>query len=135
NNYGQHMTGHQEETAITNAAIGQFYGPNIHNGVPYFGAPEPSLPPDATNTIYVEGLPINCTRREVAHIFRQYMGFLEMRLVNKGSNKHLCFVDFATPAQAFFAMRNLQGYKFDEQDPHSRILNLQFSRSPRMGSH
>jgi hypothetical protein len=27
------MTGHQEETAITNAAIGQFYGPNIHNGV------------------------------------------------------------------------------------------------------
>jgi hypothetical protein len=42
-------------------------------------------------------------------IFRQYMGFLEMRLVNKGSNKHLCFVDFATPAQAFFAMRNLQG--------------------------
>jgi hypothetical protein len=37
------------------------------------------------------------------------MGFLEMRLVNKGSNRHLCFVDFATPAQAFLAMRSLQG--------------------------
>lgn len=42
-------------------------------------------------------------------IFRQYMGFLGMRLVNKGSNRHLCFVDFATPAQAFLAMRTLQG--------------------------
>ena len=37
------------------------------------------------------------------------MGFLEMRLVNKGSNRHLCFVDFVTPAQAFLAMRSLQG--------------------------
>jgi len=37
------------------------------------------------------------------------MGFLEMRLVNKASNRHLCFVDFATPAQAFLAMRSLQG--------------------------
>jgi len=135
NTHEQHMTGHQQETAIMNAAMGQSCGPNLHDGFPYFGAPEPSLPRDATSTIYVEGLPTNCTRREVAHIFRQYMGFLGMRLVNKGSNRHLCFVDFATPAQAFLAMRTLQGYRFDEQDPHSRILKLQFSHSPRMGSH
>lgn len=32
------------------------------------GRAERLLPPDATNTLYVEGLPSNCTRREVARI-------------------------------------------------------------------
>lgn len=135
NPYGQHMTGHQQEASIFNAVMGQTYGPNLNNGFP-FGVPVPCLPPDASSTIYVEGLPTNCTRREVAHIFRQYMGFRELRLVNKGPNRHaICFVDFATPEQAFLAMRALQGYKFDEQDQQSRFLNLQFSHSPRVGPH
>lgn len=30
--------------------------------------PEVPLPPDATSTLFVEGLPSNCTRREVARI-------------------------------------------------------------------
>ncbi|RCV12608.1 hypothetical protein SEVIR_2G292900v4 [Setaria viridis] len=137
NPYGQHTTGHQQETAIFNASMGQSFGSNLHNEFASFGASMPSLPKDATSTIYVDGLPTNTTRREVAHIFRQYMGYREVRLVNKGSSRHLiCFVDFATPAHAFLAMRTLQGYKFDEQDHHSRNLNLQFSHSPRMvGSH
>ncbi|PAN13469.1 hypothetical protein PAHAL_2G339300 [Panicum hallii] len=137
NLYGQHMTGHQQETTIFNAPMGQSFGPDLHNEFPSFGASMPSsLPKDATSTVYVDGLPTNCTRREVAHIFRQYMGFREVRLVNKGSSRHaICFVDFANPTHAFLAMRTLQGYKFDEQDPHSRILNLQFSHSPRLSSH
>lgn len=32
------------------------------------GKPEPALPPDASNTLFVEGLPANCTRREVSRI-------------------------------------------------------------------
>lgn len=32
------------------------------------GRPDHSLPPDATNTLFVEGLPSNCSRREVARI-------------------------------------------------------------------
>lgn len=33
------------------------------------GRPElPSLPPDASSTLFVEGLPSNCTRREVSRI-------------------------------------------------------------------
>ncbi|XP_039796067.1 bromodomain-containing protein 4-like isoform X2 [Panicum virgatum] len=109
NPYGQHMTGHQQET-IFNAAMGQSFGPNLQHEFPSFGASMPSsLPKDATSTVYVDGLPTNCTRREVAHIFRQYMGFREVRLVNKGSNRHaICFVDFATPTHAFLAMRTLQ---------------------------
>ncbi|XP_031743537.1 RNA-binding protein 2 isoform X3 [Cucumis sativus] len=100
------------------------------------------LPPDASNTLYVEGLPPDSSRREVAHIFRPFVGYKELRLVSKES-KHrggdpliLCFVDFANPACAATAMSALQGYKMDEQDPESNYLRLQFSRhpGPRSGS-
>ncbi|XP_026424155.1 RNA-binding protein 1-like [Papaver somniferum] len=94
------------------------------------------LPPDASNTLFVEGLPANCTRREVSHIFRPFVGFKEVRLVSKESRHSggdplvLCFVDFINPAQAATALDALQGYKFDEHDRESAILRLQFARYP-----
>ncbi|XP_031374083.1 RNA-binding protein 2-like [Punica granatum] len=51
------------------------------------------LPPDASSTLYVEGLPSNCTRSEVAHIFRPFVGFKEVRLVSKES-KHVSKLSF-----------------------------------------
>ncbi|XP_031373385.1 RNA-binding protein 2-like [Punica granatum] len=94
------------------------------------------LPPDASSTLYVEGLPSNCTRREVAHIFRPFVGYKEVRLASKES-KHrngdpliLCFVDFINPACATTAMNALQGYKVDEHEPNSAYLRLQYSRFP-----
>ncbi|KAK8628596.1 hypothetical protein V6N13_009183 [Hibiscus sabdariffa] len=94
------------------------------------------LPPDASNTLFVEGLPPDSTRREVAHIFRPFVGYKEVRLVSK-EYKHrggdpiiLCFVDFSSPACAATAMSALQGYKIDEHDPDSNYLRLQFSRNP-----
>lgn len=39
------------------------------------------IPKHATNTIYVEGLPFDTTEREVAHIFRPFMGFKSVRLI------------------------------------------------------
>lgn len=95
------------------------------------------LPADASSTLYIEGLPPNCTRREVAHIFRPFVGYKEVRLVSKES-KHqrngdpviISFVDFTTPACAATAMSALQGYKMDEHDPDSAYLRLQFSKYP-----
>jgi hypothetical protein len=93
------------------------------------------LPPDASPTLYIEGLPSDCTRREVAHIFRPFVGYREVRLVSKEA-KHrgdpliLCFVDFANPACAATALSALQGYKVDEINPESSHLRLQFSRYP-----
>ncbi|THU63980.1 hypothetical protein C4D60_Mb01t21610 [Musa balbisiana] len=98
--------------------------------------PEPPLPPDASNTLFVEGLPADCTRREVSHIFRPFVGFEEVRLVNKESRQPrgdpiiLCFVDFTTAAQAAIALEALQGYRFDENDRKSANLRLQFARFP-----
>ncbi|KAJ4700928.1 RNA-binding protein like [Melia azedarach] len=94
------------------------------------------LPPEATSTLYVEGLPPGSTRREVAHIFRPFVGYKEVRLVIKESKQRggdpliLCFVDFDDPACAATAMSALQGYKMDEDDPDSKFLRLQFARNP-----
>ncbi|CAL5364591.1 unnamed protein product [Camellia sinensis] len=81
------------------------------------GRPELPLPPDATNTLFVEGLPANCTRREES----RHPG---------GDPLVLCFVDFVSPAHAATAMDALQGYKFDEHDRDSVNLRLQFARYP-----
>uniref|UniRef100_A0A2P2KDN5 RNA-binding protein 2 isoform X1 n=1 Tax=Rhizophora mucronata TaxID=61149 RepID=A0A2P2KDN5_RHIMU len=40
------------------------------------GGPEVSLPPDATGTLFVEGLPPDCTRREVARILSSVSAFM-----------------------------------------------------------
>ncbi|KAL2324611.1 hypothetical protein Fmac_023669 [Flemingia macrophylla] len=114
---------------------------NYGGQLPVDAAPRPGpetvpLPPDASSTLYVEGLPSDSTRREVAHIFRPFVGYREVRLVSKES-KHrggdpliLCFVDFANPACAATALSALQGYKVDELNPESSHLRLQFSRFP-----
>ncbi|KAJ8536912.1 hypothetical protein K7X08_035313 [Anisodus acutangulus] len=100
------------------------------------GRPEVHLPPDASSTLFVEGLPANCTRREVSHVFRPFVGYKEVRLVIKeprhpgGNPLVLCFVDFVSPAHAATAMDTLQGYKFDEHDRDSANLRLQFARRP-----
>ncbi|WMV34044.1 hypothetical protein MTR67_027429 [Solanum verrucosum] len=100
------------------------------------GRPEATLPPDASSTLFVEGLPADCTRREVSHLFRPFLGYKEVRLVPKGSRHAggdpliLCFVDFVSPLHAATAMDALQGYKFDEHERDSVSLKLQFSRNP-----
>lgn len=94
------------------------------------------LPPDASATLFVEGLPSDCTRREAAHIFRPFIGFKEVRLVRKdakrpgGDQLVLCFVDFTDPRCAATAFEALQGYKFDETNQESDSLRLQYARFP-----
>lgn len=90
--------------------------------------------------LFVDGLPLNCTTREAAHIFRPFIGFKEVRVVHKdpkrpgGEKMVLCFVEFTDSKHAAVAREALQGYQIDEQDP-SRTLRISFSRySSRKGS-
>ncbi|XP_026399802.1 RNA-binding protein 2-like [Papaver somniferum] len=69
---------------------------------------------DASTTLFVEGFPAFCTRREVSHSFLPFVGFKEVRLVSKES-RHSgedplvpCFVDFINPAQATTVLDTLQ---------------------------
>ncbi|KAG2319608.1 hypothetical protein Bca52824_012821 [Brassica carinata] len=102
------------------------------------------LSPDASNSLFVEGLPSDCSMREVAHIFRPFSGYKEVRLVKQvrfffffffymhrnGDPIALCFVDFENSACAATARNALQGYRMDEEEPDSEILRIQFSRNP-----
>ena len=42
------------------------------------GQPDAPLPPGATSTLFVEGLPPNCTRREVARILLIFLGVADL---------------------------------------------------------
>ena len=71
------------------------------------------IPKNATNTVYVEGIPLDASEREVARnlifnlqvtyqfsldIFRPYPGFKSVRLIprekNSGEKVIFCFADF-----------------------------------------
>jgi RNA recognition motif-containing protein len=80
----------------------------------------------ATNIVYVEGLPNDVTEREVAHIFRPFPGFKSVRLINKdkkGEKSILCFADFEDITQSTICINTLQGYRFDKND----LVGLHFS--------
>lgn len=63
-----------------------------------FGQDVFNVPKNATNTIYVEGIPIDSTEREVSHIFRPFRGFKSVRLIPREISPDerviLCFADF-----------------------------------------
>ena len=49
-------------------------------------AEEEPLPPEANPTLFLSGLPLDITKREVAHILRPFEGFKVGRIVSILSN-------------------------------------------------
>jgi len=47
-----------------------------------------TLPPEARDTIYIDDLPPDVSKRELAHVFRQFPGYEAVRLHVKDSVKH-----------------------------------------------
>eukprot|EP01094_Clydonella_sp_ATCC50884_P019937 TRINITY_DN4009_c0_g2_i1.p1 TRINITY_DN4009_c0_g2~~TRINITY_DN4009_c0_g2_i1.p1 ORF type:complete len:252 (-),score=60.15 TRINITY_DN4009_c0_g2_i1:132-821(-) len=92
-------------------------------------------PPDSASTLYIEGLPLDATEREVSHIFRPYAGYQSCRILVKQSKQHpsltflLCFVEFDTCYQSTIAMHSLQGYRIDQND--TKGLTISYARSDR----
>jgi hypothetical protein len=81
---------------------------------------------NATNIVYVEGLPSNVTEREVSHIFRPFVGFKSVRLITReknGQKSLICFADFDEIIQSTICINTLQGYRFDKND----LVGLHFS--------
>ncbi|BDA50771.1 probable RNA-binding protein 1 at C-terminar half [Coccomyxa sp. Obi] len=96
-------------------------------------AQEEPLPPEANPTLFLSGLPLDITKREVAHIFRPFDGFKELRLVQKvdRNNKNVmwCFAEFSTTELAARTMKVLQGYAIDMDDPDSPTLRVSYARA------
>ncbi|KMT13643.1 hypothetical protein BVRB_4g080290 [Beta vulgaris subsp. vulgaris] len=95
-----------------------------------------SLHERESNILYVDGLPTDCTRREVGHIFRPFIGFKDIRVIHKEPRRTgdkamvMCFVEFNDSKCALTAMEALQGYKFDDKKPDSSILRIHFAHFP-----
>ena len=81
---------------------------------------------NATNIVYVEGLPNDTSEREVAHMFRPFPGFKSVRLITREKNCQkslICFADFDEVLQSTLCINTLQGYRFDKND----LVGLHFS--------
>lgn len=96
-----------------------------------------TLPPDATATVFADGLPIDVTRREISHIFRPFEGYLDVRLIERDSVKdigekiYLGFIEFDSEVHAFTAMNIVNGYKLDDSTQDGYVMKLTFARSLR----
>uniref|UniRef100_A0A6V7QR82 RRM domain-containing protein n=1 Tax=Ananas comosus var. bracteatus TaxID=296719 RepID=A0A6V7QR82_ANACO len=91
---------------------------------------------EESNILFVDGLPTDCTRREVSHIFRPFIGFKDIRVVHKEPRRTgdkayvLCFVEFSDAKCALTAMEALQGYRFDDKKTDAPVLGIQFAKFP-----
>ncbi|KAL6556688.1 hypothetical protein OROGR_005976 [Orobanche gracilis] len=91
---------------------------------------------EMSNILFVDGLPTDCTRRELGHLFRPFIGFRELRVVHKEPRRRgdkamvLCFVEFTEAKCALTALEALQGYKFDDKKPDSPPLKIHFAHFP-----
>ncbi|PIN13218.1 hypothetical protein CDL12_14159 [Handroanthus impetiginosus] len=96
----------------------------------------PPVPAGDSNILFVDGLPTDCTRREIGHLFRPFIGFRELRVVHKEPRRRgdramvLCFVEFTDAKCALTAMEALQGYKFDDKKPDSPHIKIHFAHFP-----
>ncbi|XP_057957966.1 RNA-binding protein 2-like isoform X2 [Malania oleifera] len=94
------------------------------------------IPTGESNILFVDGLPNDCTRREVGHLFRPFIGFKEIKVIHKeprrGGDRAMvfCFVEFTDEKCALTALEALQGYKFDDRKPDSSVLRLHFAHFP-----
>lgn len=118
-----------------------------HQGV--LRAPEPSgvgatpaaaeqvqpatLPANAVETLYVDDVPKDMSRRELSHIFRPFGGFKEVRIVNKPGKegregRTFAFAEFENAECADAALKCLNGYTYERENPQLGAMQLRFAR-------
>ncbi|XP_065849355.1 RNA-binding protein 2-like isoform X2 [Euphorbia lathyris] len=96
----------------------------------------PSVLRNESKVLFVDGLPTDCTRREVGHLFRPFIGYKDIKLIHKEPRHKgdkamvFCFVEFVDAKCAITAMEALQGYKFDDKKPNSPALRINFAHFP-----
>ncbi|KAL2249513.1 UNVERIFIED_CONTAM: Protein MATERNALLY EXPRESSED [Sesamum indicum] len=86
------------------------------------GRPHIPLPPNACRTLYVEGLPADSTEREVAHIFRPFMGYMGLRLVRREPRQATRLIQM-TVSQATYGW-NFLAVQMEEDQGLTRFWEL-----------
>ncbi|XP_040999055.1 RNA-binding protein 1-like isoform X1 [Juglans microcarpa x Juglans regia] len=111
---------------------------DMSNEIPNSSKKADGLPVSARepNFLFVDKLPTDCTRREVGHLFRPFIGYKDVKVVHREARRSgdkarvLCFVEFVDSRCARIAMEALQGYRFDDKKPESPALKIQFAHFP-----
>lgn len=80
-------------------------------------------------TLYVEGVPIDATEREMSHVFRPFVGYRDLRFVVRRDRNPLCFVEFETADNAATAMAALQHYVVNLKDPRDKGIRIEHAKS------
>lgn len=83
--------------------------------VPHSRLPDNTIP---SRTLFVENLPLNVQDGSLQMLFRQFVGFQEVRLID---GRNVAFADFGNEAQAAMAMQALQGFAFSPGDRKSVV--------------
>ncbi|XP_020536645.1 RNA-binding protein 2 isoform X1 [Jatropha curcas] len=112
--------------------------PDLINGrpSPSRNVDGPSISRGESNILFVDGLPTDCTRREVGHLFRPFIGYKDIKVIHKEPRRTgdkamvLCFVEFVDTKCAITAKEALQGYRFDDRKPDSPVLKIHFAHFP-----
>ncbi|KAK9813637.1 hypothetical protein WJX73_001040 [Symbiochloris irregularis] len=91
------------------------------------------------DTLYISNLPQDVTKRELAHIFRPFLGFTNCRLLRPQGNKQNAVVHFDTTENAAHARTTLDNYPMDLEDLELYCLTVAFAkpkktREPQRGS-
>lgn len=71
--------------------------------------------------LIVSNIPLDCTIREVNHIFRQYQGFMDVEL-EEADNALVATVSMVDLEHAKFIQNALRHYRFDKEDPASVVI-------------
>lgn len=82
------------------------------------------LPPEATDTIYVSNLPEDATQREIAHVFKTFLGFQQCYPCENRS----ALIVFESALYAYFALLMRQHYNFHFPPEPSGEMILRFFR-------
>lgn len=90
----------------------------VPGAVPQNRLPDNTIP---SKTLFVENLPPNVQDTALTMLFRQYPGFIEVRIIE---GRNVAFADFGNEAQSGQAMQALQGFAFSPQ----HLLKLTYAR-------
>lgn len=80
---------------------------------------EPAAPP--SNILFAQDLPTECNEMMLAMLFRQYLGYKEVRIPRQG----LAFVEFDDEPHATLALSGLNGFQLTTTD----TLNLKYGKN------
>eukprot|EP00892_Ulva_mutabilis_P007523 jgi/Ulvmu1/5142/UM021_0159.1 len=125
-------------TPIASMSPGEV-GVNLHIGgisaLSVDNASLDELPANASQTLYVDDVPLDMQKRELCHIFRPFGGFKEVRIVTKttkeGRPYSFAFAQFENAECAAAALSCLNGYQYDPDNPELGAMQLKYARQER----